>query len=794
MLGPILYDLQGAQSLDHRDRGIARYVTELALAIERLDPTVVSAYLLNPDLALPAGIEALVASGKLQFSDEAAVDDGALVHVTSPYELAVPIGRMLPAGAATARGIRVVATVFDLIPELLPEVYLADLGLCRRYRARHELVRQAHGILAISEFTKAEVTRVLGIESHKVRSIELAPSAIFRPAGPAHLVAGVDEPYVLYTGGSDGRKNVEGLLEGWSRLDGSIRRKWKLVIACHVPPLQKNHFEVRAAQLGFGDRLVVTGWVPEATLASLYRNAVLFVFPSLAEGYGLPIAEALACGSPTIGSNRTSVPELLPAEACFDPADPAAIAAAVTRGLNDGAYRARLLEWAQRPTRTWDDVAAETVAAYTSFWAAPQRNRAVTVPKTALAGRRPRRRLALVTPLPPQGTGVAAYSERLAAELSELADIEVFVDGPPHQREAILRADAPAGITARPLASLTRVEAVAGPFDSTIYCIGNSEYHTGALDLALRRPGIVLAHDVRLTNLYRFAQWQHPDATPGGFHATLQRMYAGGLPSNIGSSGGLDQDEAERWGVLMARDLIGASLRFLTTSDFAATLARLDALPADRDRVASAGFAIATSDSAQPPPVAAAAGERPGPPVVASFGVVSRVKQVDLVVTAFTRVAATYRDARLVFAGPAGDAERRAIEAVAAAGGIGDRVDVVGEISSDGYRDLLDRAWVAVQLRAVTNGESSAAIGDCLAAGVPTIVTAIGASRSLPRDAVVAVAPAIDPADLGDLLISLLDSPERRTALGAAAVTYATANTFRHAAERIYDEVSSTLD
>ncbi|MEA3075630.1 MAG: hypothetical protein QOF60_538 [Actinomycetota bacterium] len=360
--GAVLFDLQGAQSLDHRERGVARYVVELASALEAMSPSLMGRYLVNPDLPPPGGVEPLVASGKIAFVDApSAYDGGGLLHVASPYELSIGVDRLLP---PSARGLPLAVTLFDLIPETMADVYLEDPGLRRRYRARHELVRQADLVLAISEHVSLEVARVLGVRESRVRAVELAPSAGFRPGAVVGALPA--DRYVLYTGGSDGRKNVEGLLEGWAKLPASVRKRWKLVLACHVPPLQRNHFEVRAEQLGFGRGLVVTGWVPEPTLVDLYRGADLFVFPSLAEGFGLPVAEALACGTPAIASDRTSLPELLPTDALFDPTDPSAIARAIERALTDRHHRDRLRAWAARPPRTWADVARETLSAYES--------------------------------------------------------------------------------------------------------------------------------------------------------------------------------------------------------------------------------------------------------------------------------------------------------------------------------------------------------------------------------------------------------------------------------------------
>ncbi|MDQ3106435.1 MAG: glycosyltransferase family 4 protein, partial [Actinomycetota bacterium] len=581
----MLYDLQGAQSTDHRDRGIARYVTELALALDRRSPSAVDAFLLNPDLPLPGGIEPLVASGKLRFVDDPNVyERGSVLHLASPIELAIPIDRLLPPAARAAQ-VRVVCTVFDLIPFTMPATYLEDPGLRRRYLARIEVVRSADRVLAISDFVAREVTTQLGVPRSRVVSTPLVPSAGFRPP-PSAASAGATaraaiprlaERFVLYTGGSDGRKNLEGLLEGWARLPERLRSQWQLVVAGSLPPLRRNHLEVMAARLGFADTFLTTGFLPEETLIACTQAAQLFVFPSLAEGFGLPVAEALACGTPAIGSDATSIVELLPDDARFDPTSPDAIAAAIARALTDDDHRSRLVAWAARqPRRTWDDVATETVAAY------PPPARQTTAPSPEPM------RVAFVSPLPPQPGGVAAYSAKLLTSLRSRNDVEidVYVDGPPHQRPAMSESEG------RPVAALERVEALTGRYDQVVYSLGNSEFHTGALHLLGRRPGVVLAHDVRLTNLYRFARWQHPEAVPGGFAETLHGMYDGRLPAELGEAGELSADEAERWGLLMVRDIVRASTRFLTMSSFAAELARLDTRPEHRDRIGTVAFGI----------------------------------------------------------------------------------------------------------------------------------------------------------------------------------------------------------
>ena len=142
--GPVLIDVQATQSASHRDRGVARYTAELAAALWRTHRSLMHSFLLNPDLPPPGAVEPLVASGRLCYSDRGDFglgrDDGArLLHVASPFELDVPVSRLWPAAAATS-GLRLAVTLYDLIPEIFAERYLADPGLRRRYRARLELV------------------------------------------------------------------------------------------------------------------------------------------------------------------------------------------------------------------------------------------------------------------------------------------------------------------------------------------------------------------------------------------------------------------------------------------------------------------------------------------------------------------------------------------------------------------------------------------------------------------------------------------------------------------------------
>ncbi len=775
--GPVLIDVQATQSASHRDRGVARYTTELAAALWRRHPSLVHSFLLNPDGAPPGSVEPLVASGRLGYSDRGDLTDARVLYLVSPIELDVPVGRLWPARAA-ARGMRLAVTLHDLIPDLFPDQYLVDPGLRRRYRARLELVRAADLVLTNSDTTARDAIERLELREDRVVTAGGAASdAWVRPASRSDALAaaraavpGLEPRFVLFTGGIDDRKNFKGLFRAWARLPDAVREQWQLVMVCSMDDPTRNHLVHLAGEVGIESRLLLTGFVPDAVLRLLYQSTELFVFPSLYEGFGLPVAEALACGARAIGSSTSAVAEQLVPEARFDPADDDAVATAMRRGLTDAAFGAVLDAQARRPQPSWDAVADRTAEAF---------ERLLGQPRPA-----PRRRplVAVVTPLPPAATGVADFSFRMLEALQKHCDVHAFADGLRHVDPSLGRPRAPDGVAVMSARMLLDDERAWGGYDCVVYCLGNSEYHAGALAQLRRRSGIVLAHEVRLTDLYALSA-DEPGAVPGGFAACLEAMYDGSQPKPVvGAGSRIGADEAERRGVLMAAEVAALAERFVVLSQFAADRVRLDLRPQDADRISVLPFAGRdVVEDATP----TAARE----PLVASFGIVNEIKQNALVVSSLPEVLARCPDATVAFVGPCADAEREEITELAAALGVSERVVVTGAVPDAAYASWLDRAAVAVQLRRSANGECSGTIADCLAAGAVPIVTAIGAGRDLPADAVVGVAPSVSARELATVIGDLLADPGRRRDLAAAGRAYAGAHSHAVTAKRLFEDV-----
>ncbi len=170
-------------------------------------------------------------------------------------------------------------------------------------------------------------------------------------------------------------------------------------------------------------------------------------------------------------------------------------------------------------------------------------------------------------------------------------------------------------------------------------------------------------------------------------------------------------------------------------------------------------------------------------PTLVSVGVVSEVKGLARLITAISLLAEQDPRVRLIIAGPGEESEIARWRDFAAEVAAGVDIKVTGHLSAEDYANLLARADLAVQLRTISHGEASAAVGDCLSAGLPTVVTDLGWSSELPPGAVSRVPLDVAPTVLATRLKELIDDEETRGALGAAAQAYARACDFSSVAE-----------
>jgi glycosyltransferase involved in cell wall biosynthesis len=265
-------------------------------------------------------------------------------------------------------------TIHDLIPLLLP-AYQGN-ALVRTYTG---LVQSAAASAALtltdSRASKRDIVTHLGLPDERVRVVYLAADRAFSPEPVPDDAAiraqySLPDEYVLYLGGFDVRKNLVGLLQAWTFAEGPVGQVMPLVIAGHLPEhsdFTPDPRRVAQALEIAPQTLLFPGPIAEAHKPAVYRGAVCFLYPSRYEGFGLTPLEALSCGVPVIGSDASSLPEVVgDAGVLVPPDDTRGMAGALIAVATEPATRDRLSAraLAQAARFSWEETAWQTLAAY----------------------------------------------------------------------------------------------------------------------------------------------------------------------------------------------------------------------------------------------------------------------------------------------------------------------------------------------------------------------------------------------------------------------------------------------
>jgi glycosyltransferase involved in cell wall biosynthesis len=265
-----------------------------------------------------------------------------------------------------------VVTIHDCIHLRFPQYLPHRLAPLYARTMMHVAARGARRVLTVSQASKVDILHYLKIPADRVEVIYNAPDArLTAPPAPDEIARTRDRylltsPFILYTGNIKPHKNLDRLIEAYAELRRrGIEDHKLLIIGDEVSKYPNLRRLVHRFQLHQHVRFL--GFVPDATLAALYRLAAVFVFPSLYEGFGLPPLEAMAAGVPVITSNVSSLPEVVgDAALLIDPMDTGSIADALARVLGDPILRGDLIRrgQARAATFSWDRSAARVHEVY----------------------------------------------------------------------------------------------------------------------------------------------------------------------------------------------------------------------------------------------------------------------------------------------------------------------------------------------------------------------------------------------------------------------------------------------
>ncbi len=750
----VVIDLQGAQAENSR-RGIGRYTLSLSKAIVRnreeheviialngLFPETIESIRAEFDGLLPQNsIHVWYAPGPVNGLDTenyhnrqiAELVRECFLHSLKPDVIFVPsLFEGLVDDAVTSvhsfgNNIPVAVTLHDLIPLIYPKHYLKKPVVKSWYERKVENLRRADMIIAISESSRQEAINYIDFASkYVVNASEGADSTFIKKYTPPEVEDDIrtryalTSPFVMYGGGIDYRKNIEGLLRAYAKLPKTLRKNHQLVVVCAIPPNEKIRLKALAQKHKIKEyELVFTGFVPEEDLLVLYNLCEVFVFPSLHEGFGLPILEAMSCGKAVIGSNTSSIPEVIGREdALFDPKDSEEMAEKMVQVLTDKAFRCELEDHGLKQAKSfsWDKTAKKSITALEVLYNESKSRASITSPSS-------KPKLAYVSPLPPERSGISNYSAELLPELAQYYDIDVIVA----QKEV----SDPWVVENCQVRSVKWALTHKDEYDRVLYHIGNSPFHEHMLDMLEVMSGAIVMHDFFLSGL----------VTSKGFHGSEQYFWEKELYESHGYKAiqGRFQstDVAEEAypcnlgivrcakGVILHSEYSQQLFRdWYVESDpkYFARIPHLRTLVVDQDRKkARNDLGLNAADF-----------------VVCSFGLLGPSKLNHRLLESWLASSlAKDRDCVLVFVGENHRGKYgENLTKIIRNSGIDNRIRITGWADEKTFHNYLTAADVGVQLRSLSRGETSGTVLDCMNYGLATIINANGSMADLPNDVV----------------------------------------------------------
>ncbi len=590
------------------------------------------------------------------------------------------------------------AAVYDFIPFDFPARYLTDAARRLDYNVQLAWLSGYDLFMPISRASADRLHALLDVAAGDV-TVTGAPldPGFERIAEAAHTHI-LDGRHLLVIGGADWRKNVECPIRAHGGCAAMRDAGVPLVVTGHYAPAQVAELErLHLDSGGQPGQLRVPGHVSEAELVRLYREAFCVVTASRAEGFSLPVIEAMAAGVPSVASRIPAHRELVGDDALlFEPDDAAALSAVLAHATQPAWRQAVVAQQAA----VWPRFRTAEVARL--FWSAIEARAERDGPLLPPPARRPR--VALLSPVPPDPSGVADYTAACCAELGRRVDLHVFTE---------TKHPAPiANTVVRPLSALPMLSP---EYDRVIGVMGNSHYHTAIFELLMRYGGACICHDVRLVGFYAaMLGWPRAIATaeaelgralgPGELDAwladesKLKATFLGELAASTEPfmlhSPPVARIVAERFAIEPV------CLPFSIYRPWSPEELRLDARQAARRRLGVGDDEI----------------------LIATFGFVASTKGPEECIWALDLLRGWNVPARLVFVGASLMGDMAPLIRLRESLGLGRHVEFIERFANEAvYRDYLLAADYGIQLRLYGMGAMSGALLDCIAAGLPSV-------------------------------------------------------------------------
>lgn len=665
--------------------------------------------------------------------------------------------------------VKVVVTVYDIIPYVFRERYLADKTTYHWYMKCVDMLRWCDKLLVISESVKTDLINYLQFPPDKIECIWGAVDERYQVVPITESDKdyfrnkfGIQNKFIMCTGGDDDRKNIAGLIEAYSRIGDKLIKEYQLVIVCKLSKESEERYYGLSDKLGIKDRVVLTNFVSYEDLVKLYNMADLMAFPSQYEGFGLPVVEAFASGTAVLTSNNSSLVEIAGDAAYL--VDPFSIQD-IARGLKEALLDENRNVMAEKGFEQlkkfqWEVVADDAIRAINSLDFSGAEKEENTEKK----------KIAFFTPLPPVQSGISDYSVDILNGISKYFDVDVFVDSgyePVCELQGNIK-----------VYNHKRFDPKTKYFD-IIYQMGNSEYHFYMYPYVKKYKGTVVLHDYNLHGAVQYkALFQEKDydlyrnylledystqrvdeyigdLKAGKTSLAVYDMELNGFITNYANKIIVHSDEARE--KLLKKDIA----RDVRTIRHYAAIEKLADAEKAKEKL----------------------GYKKEDVVFAAFGHMHTTKRVVPILKAFAKLCKEYDDAKFVFVGKLDEGIKKVFYDLVNSNRLGDKVKVTGYTELDEFIEYIDATDVCLNLRYPYNGETSGSLMRILAKGKCVLINDIGSFGEIPDGACVKlpnvetmVSEEAEVEFIYKEMRALLEEPEKRAAIGKAARKYAEEN------------------
>lgn len=776
----LLVDLQAVQTPSSAKRGIGRYSLNLTKAISNfhdvdlwialngLYPDAVSMIkneFLNSDVSFsrflyPTNnfknsvkvIERLVQYHYSQIQAN-------ILHICSVFEDS--FSAIIPKAIFNMPLIRS-ATLHDLIPLIFREDYFFGYKKLNEetYLAKVEVLKRFDLLLANSEASRQDAINLLNFNPDNIFNVAGAVDDFFKPILIDHdeklfflKKYELKEKFILYTGGIDFRKNIPGLIKAYSQIDPSIRKNHQLIIVCACLPNQKQQMMRYANQCNLQtDEIILTGYVSDKDLVYFYNLCTLFVFPSLYEGFGLPVLEAMACGAPVIASNISSIPEIINfKDALFNEKNIDDIARVLQKALIDKGFRNTLIQHglARSKDFSWDNSAKLAIDAFTEVLNRQKPRLTKTIDVNI-----PKKKIAFFSPMPPQMSGIASYSDELLKYLTNYYDIDVYVSN-----ALVINGNGK-------IYNCNQFDKKHDQYHAIVYQLGNSYLHFYMYEFLKKYPGIVVLHDFFLSDSMQKFFVKDRD-----FENIVSYSHGQSVVELLKKTG---QVEVVCRDYPLNKFILDSAKGLVLHSDFNVSL--LKKYYGNKVRVPATVIPHLREVKTISPELKLEASKalnfKEDDFIISSFGHISQFKLNELIIDAYLNSKlAKIASVKLIFVGPFDGIYIKTLKNKLK-NIVAKNIILTDTVSSADYEKFLRITNFAVQLRTRTRGETSGALLDCMSAKLPVIVNSHGTFQDYPNDVLYKISECPSLHELSMVLEEFYDNADKRNFFANNAYEY----------------------